>query len=54
LSAAKSSWSWTANIFYSPLPKLDLGAEFRGATAEREDGADGDLNRLQLTTKYSF
>jgi len=53
-SALKSSWSWTANIFYSPLPKLDIGAEYRQATAERESGADGDLNRLQLTTKYSF
>ena len=26
----------------------------RQATAERENGADGDLDRLQLTTKYSF
>ena len=52
--AAKSSWSWTANVFYSPLPKLDVGAEYRKANAEREDGKDGDLDRLQLTTKYSF
>jgi hypothetical protein len=52
--AAKSSWSWTANVFYSPLPKLDIGAEYRKANAEREDGKDGDLDRLQLTTKYSF
>jgi hypothetical protein len=54
LSAAKSSWSWTANIFYSPLPKLDIGAEYRQANAEREGGDEGDLDRLQLTTKYSF
>ena len=52
--AADNSWSWTANVFYSPLPKLDIGAEYRGAKAEREDGKDGDLRRLQLTTKYSF
>jgi hypothetical protein len=42
------------NLFYSPLPKLDIGAEFRYAQRELENGTDGDLNRLQLTTKYSF
>jgi len=53
-SANKSSDSWTVNLFYSPLPKLDIGAEYRSATAERENGAEGDLDRFQLTTKYSF
>lgn len=53
-AANKSSSSWTANLFYSPLPKLDIGAEYRQATAERENGQDGDLDRFQLTTKYSF
>jgi len=52
--ANKSSSSWTVNLFYSPLPKLDLGAEYRSATAERENGDEGDLDRFQLTTKYSF
>jgi hypothetical protein len=51
---SKSSSSWSVNLFYSPLPKLDIGAEWRSATREREDGQDGDLNRLQFTTKYSF
>jgi hypothetical protein len=50
----KSSSSWAINLFYSPLPKLDIGAEYRMATTERENGAEGDLNRLQFTTKYSF
>lgn len=54
LSPNKSSDSWTINLFYSPLPKLDIGAEYRMATRELENGADGDLDRLQLTTKYSF
>jgi hypothetical protein len=51
---SKSSSSWAVNLFYSPLPKLDIGAEFRMATRELENGAEGDLNRLQFTTKYSF
>jgi hypothetical protein len=53
-SANKSSSSWNVNLFYSPIPKLDIGAEYRQATAERENGQDGALARLQLTTKYSF
>ena len=53
-TANASSDSWTVNIFYSPLPKLDVGAEYRHASAERENGDDGDLDRVQLTTKYSF
>jgi hypothetical protein len=51
---SKSSMSWAVNLFYSPLPKLDIGAEFRSAQRELENGDDGDLNRVQFTTKYSF
>lgn len=54
LSPNKSSSSWTVNLFYSPLPKLDVGAEYRHATRELENGSDGDFDRFQLTTKYSF
>lgn len=50
----KSSSSFTGNLWYSPLPKLDIGAEFRHAIRELENGDDGTLDRLQLTTKYSF
>jgi hypothetical protein len=53
-SPNKSSWSVLGNLFYSPLPKLDIGAEYRYAERELENGTDGDFNRLQLTTKYSF
>jgi hypothetical protein len=50
----KSSESWTFNTWYTPIPKLDIGAEFRHAQRELESGADGSLDRLQFTTKYSF
>jgi len=53
-AANKSSESWSVNLFYSPVPKLDIGAEYRWAKRELENNADGSLNRLQLTTKYSF
>jgi len=38
--------SVSANVFWTPLPKLDLGAELRFARRELESGADGDLRRL--------
>jgi hypothetical protein len=50
----KASESWSLNFFYSPIPKLDIGAEYRWAKRELENGDSGTLNRLQLTTKYSF
>jgi hypothetical protein len=52
--ANKQSWSATANLIYSPLPKLDIGAEYRHADRELENGTSGSLDRVQLTTKYSF
>jgi hypothetical protein len=53
-NANQASESWSVNLFYSPIPKLDIGAEFRWARRELEGGADGTLERLQLTSKYSF
>jgi len=52
--ANKSSESIGVNLFYSPFAKLDLGVEYRHAKREVESGVDGDLDRVQFTTKYSF
>jgi hypothetical protein len=41
-------------VIWSPIPKLDVGAEFRYAVRELESSADGSLSRVQFTTKYSF
>lgn len=46
--------SLSFNIFHTPTPKLDLGAELRFANRELESGADGDLTRLHLVARYSF
>jgi hypothetical protein len=53
-SPNKASWSATANLFYTPIPKLDLGMEYRYGNRDLENDTEGDFNRLQLTTKYSF
>lgn len=50
----ESVHSLRANLFYSPFPKLDVGAELMLAERELENGTDGRLTRVQFTTKYSF
>lgn len=50
----ESVQSIRANLFYSPLPKVDVGAELMVSERELESGVDGRLTRLQFTTKYSF
>ena len=54
LLATKSVQSLRANVFYSPLPKVDVGAELMFGKREVESGAEGDITRVQFTTKYSF
>ncbi|WP_417472097.1 DcaP family trimeric outer membrane transporter [Luteimonas mephitis] len=43
-----------ANLIYSPIPKLDVGAELMWGQRSLEDDREGDLKRLQTTVKYSF
>jgi uncharacterized small protein (DUF1192 family) len=50
----KSVDSLSLNMFYTPTPKLDLGAELRFANRELKSGAEGELKRLHLVARYSF
>ncbi|MDR2872889.1 MAG: hypothetical protein LBV45_10350 [Xanthomonadaceae bacterium] len=50
----KTVQSVRANVFYSPLPKVDVGIELMYGKREVEGGDDGDIKRMQFTTKYSF
>lgn len=50
----RSVQSIRGNVFYSPMPKVDVGAELMYGVREIEDGRKGDISRLQFTTKYSF
>ncbi|HBK45581.1 MAG TPA: hypothetical protein DDZ67_03940 [Xanthomonadaceae bacterium] len=54
LAVTKTVQSIRGNLFYSPLPKVDVGAELMYGKREVESGAKGDITRLQFTTKYSF
>lgn len=50
----KQAWSVSANLFFSPVKGLDLGAEYRHGVREVVSGADGSLDRLEFLAKYSF
>lgn len=54
LNVTERAQSWHANMIYSPLPKLDIGAELIWGQRSLEGEADGDLRRLHTTVKYSF
>lgn len=54
LAVTESSQSIHANLIYSPIPKLDIGAEIIFGQREIESGLDGDLNRLHMHVKYNF
>lgn len=50
----KTVQSGSANLLYSPVPKLTFGVEYRHAQREVESGADGALDRVQFSSKYAF
>ena len=53
-AADKAYQSVHANIFWSPVPKVDIGLEYIWGYREVENGEDGDMNRVQGGFKYKF
>ncbi|TQV85660.1 porin [Exilibacterium tricleocarpae] len=51
---SESTQSTRLNLIYSPTPRLSVGAELSYASRDLESGADGDMNRLQLSAKLTF
>ena len=48
------SWNVLANIIYSPSRPIDIGLEYMYARRTLEDGQSGNLQKIQVSTKYSF
>jgi hypothetical protein len=44
----------SANLFWSPTPRIDVGGEYLWGNRENEDGADGDAMQVQLAVRYRF
>jgi hypothetical protein len=53
-SPTDTVWNAFANVIYSPAPKLDLGIEYSYAERENEAGASGNMQKVQVSAKYSF
>ncbi|MEL6316845.1 MAG: DcaP family trimeric outer membrane transporter, partial [Pseudomonadota bacterium] len=54
VDALDTTFRIEGNLVWSPVRKLDLGAELQYGRREDQDGADGDLIRTQFSAKYSF
>lgn len=50
----KSINNMYVNLMYSPTKQLSFGGEYMIAERETESGANGDLSRIQFTSKLSF
>ena len=50
----KSYQSAHLNIIWVPIRRMSVGAEFIWGRREDESGADGVMNRLQLSAKYVY
>ena len=50
----KEAYSGYVNLLFSPSKPLTFGVEFMHALNEREDGSDGDLNRIMFSAKYAL
>ena len=54
LAVTESARSIHANLIYSPLPRIDIGAEIIFGERELENGQSGELDRLHMHVKYNF
>jgi hypothetical protein len=43
-----------ADIVWSPIDRMSVGAEYIWGRRKDESGDDGTLNRLQISAKYSY
>jgi len=53
-SVPESYQSAHADIIWSPVSRMSLGAEYIWGRRKDESGDDGTLNRLQLSAKYLY
>ena len=44
----------TANFLFSPIPRVDIGAEFLWGERTNKDGSSADAMQLQIAAKYVF
>lgn len=52
--ANKRLTDYAANLIYSPVPKINLGAEYHHGKRETFDNKEADISRINLSANYSF
>lgn len=52
--ANKRLTDYVANLIYSPIPKINLGAEYHHGKRETFDNKEADISRINLSANYSF
>ena len=50
----KRIYTMHVNLIWSPVPNVDTGIEYMWEKREIQSGQNGDLNRLQVSTKFKF
>ena len=53
-NAYKRTFRLSTNLFWTPTPRIDVGAEYLWGRRENEDGQEGDASQVQLMTRYRF
>jgi len=48
------AWSAFGNVFWTPVPTLDLGLEYRRAARELEANGDGTMDRVHIVARRAF
>ncbi len=48
------SWNAFGNLIWTPVDPLDIGIELMYAERALEDGRSGNLQRVQVSTRYNF
>jgi hypothetical protein len=52
--AYKRTIRGSANLFWTPTPRIDIGVEFLFGRRENQDGEQGDASQLQMAARYRF
>jgi hypothetical protein len=53
-TANAKSFSYAANLFYSPIKNFDFGIEYRHGERTLVSGAQGQLDRFEFASKFTF
>ena len=52
--AYKKTIRASANIFWTPTPRIDIGVEYLWGRRENENGDEGDATQVQAAARYRF